>query len=95
MPKKNKKKPKAKKKVSRKVKPKAKKKVSRKVKPKVKNGIEKELIFKTKPEWVKSALVNKKNIKKNIQTLLRIIMNFGKMKEKELLGLNHLKRLKM
>ena len=72
MPKKKKKKPRVKKKVSRKVKPRVKKKVSRKVKPKVKkkvsrkvktkvkNGIEKELVFKTKPEWVKSALINKK-----------------------------------
>jgi len=41
---------------------KKKKKVSKRVKPRVKkkafkNILEKELIFKTKPEWVKSALI--------------------------------------
>ena len=37
----------------------AKKKVSKKIE-------EKELIFKTKPEWVKDALVNKTQYQKNI-----------------------------
>ena len=75
---------------------KVKKKVSRKVKPKVKNSEEKELIFKTKPEWVKSALINKKRYqKKYLDSLLRIILSFGKMKERELLGLKHIKKLKM
>ena len=95
MQKKKNKKSKVKKKVSRKVKSKVKKKVSRKVKPKVKNGGDKELIFKTKPEWIKSALINKKKYQKNIRTLLKIITNFGKMKEKELRGLSHIKKLRM
>ena len=46
---------------------KVRKKVSKKTKTKVKIGIEKELIFKTKPEWKKSALVNKTKYQKNIQ----------------------------
>ena len=73
-----KKKTKAKKKSS--VKSKIKKKVSKK---KVKIQKEKELVFKTRPEWVKSALLIRPSIKKNILTQLKIIMNFGKMREKE------------
>jgi len=76
MPKKN---SKVKKKVTRKVK----KKVTRKVKPKVKNDIKKELIFKTKPEWVKSALINKTKYQKKYSDSIKIIMSFGKKKEKE------------
>ena len=52
MPKKNKIKSKVKKKVLKKTKPKVNKKISNKI-------IDQELIIKTKPEWVKSALINK------------------------------------
>ena len=45
-----------------------------------------ELIFKTKQEWVKNSLANKSNIKVNITSLLKIIILFGKKREKELLG---------
>ena len=55
---------------------------------------EKELIIKTKPEWVKSALVNKTKYQKNTLTRLKKMMTFGRLKEKELLGLNHTKKLK-
>ena len=76
MPKKKKTKSKVRKKVSRKTKSKVRKKVS-------KNSEEKELIFKTRPEWVKSALINKTKYQKNILTPLKTIMNFGKKREKE------------
>ena len=56
---------------------------------------EKELIIKTKPEWVKSALINKAKYQKNIQIQLKMTMRFGKKKEKEYLGLSHTKKLKM
>ena len=67
MPKKNKKKTRRKK-VSRKVKSRRKK-VSRKVKFNDKIIEDKELIFKTRPEWVKNALVNKARYQKNILIL--------------------------
>ena len=66
-----------------------------KVKKKVlKNIKEKELIIKTKPEWVKSSLVNKAKYQKNTLTRLRKTMIFGRLREKELPGLNHTKKLK-
>ena len=45
-----------------------------------------ETIFKTKSDWVKKALVNKKQYEKNIITLLNKMMSFGKKRVKELLG---------
>jgi len=107
MPKK-KKKPKSKKKTSKKSRRKIKKKSSKKTKSlrkknkskkKVSKKIKKdtssstsELIFKTKPEWIKSSLANKAQYQKNIMTLLKIIMFSGKKKEKELLGLSLIKK---
>jgi len=62
-------------------------KVKKKIKPTKKKVIkkieDKELVFKTKPEWVKSALANKATYKKNILTQLKTMTNFGRMKEKE------------
>ena len=58
-------------------------KVKKKIKSIKKKVEEKELVFKTKPEWVKSALINKKKYQKNIPTQLKIIIAFGKVKEKE------------
>ena len=50
--------------------------------------ISNETIFKLKKEWVKQATVDKKTYEKNINNPLKIMMVFGKKKEKELLGLN-------
>ena len=46
----------------------------------------KEVIIKTKADWLKKALVNKKNMKKIIITQLKIMMPSGRKKEKELHG---------
>ena len=81
MPIKKKKTTKAKKKVIKKVtkKSKAKKKAISKV---IKES-SKELIIKTKPQWIKSSLATKSNIKISILNRLKITMSFGKKKEKE------------
>ena len=76
MLKKNKAKSKVKKKVLKKTVSKVKKKISNKI-------IDREPIIKTKPEWVKNALVNKLKYQKNILTQLKKMMTFGKVKEKE------------
>ena len=71
---------------------KTKKNISKKVKKtfkKIKNqniSKDQELIIKTKPEWVKASLASKDQYEKNILNRLKIMMNFGKKKEKELLG---------
>ena len=73
-------------------------KVKKKIKPirkKVLKKIEeKELMIKTKPEWVKSALVNKAKYQKNTLTRLRKMITFGRLRETELPGLSHTKKLK-
>ena len=56
-----------------------------------KKNIDKKLsndeIIKTKPEWIKRGLANKSQYqKKNILNRLKIIIHFGKKKERELLG---------
>ena len=94
MPKKKKKKPKVKKKVTRRVKPKVKKKVIRRVKPKVKNGAEKELIFKTKPEWVKSALVNKSKYQKKYSDSIKNNNEFWKKEGKRITWIKPYKKIK-
>ena len=56
---------------------------------KIKTEIEdsqKELIIKTKSDWIKKGLVNKKVMKKNIMIQLKTMMPSGKKKEKELHG---------
>ena len=60
----------------------------------LKQAEEKELIFKTRPEWVKSALINKTKYQKKYSDSIKKIMTFGKLREKELLGLNHTQKLK-
>ena len=47
---------------------------------------QKELIIKTKSDWIKNGIVNKKNMKKNIMIQLRTMKHFGKKKVKELHG---------
>ena len=67
------------------------KKISKK-ETKNENSSTSELIFKTKPDWIKSGLQIKPNNKKNIMNQLKITMHFGKKREKELLGLNLTKK---
>ena len=69
----------SKKKVAKKRKPISKK----RAKTSKKKAIKEELIFQTKPEWIKSALASKAQYQKNILTQLKITMSFGKKKEKE------------
>ena len=73
---------------------KAKKKIKHIKKKVLKKIEEKELIIKTKPEWVKNALINKTKYQKNTLTRLKKMMIFGRLREKELLGLNHIKKLR-
>ena len=71
---------KIKKKVRKKTKVKSTKPIKKKVIRKIK---EKELIFKTKPEWVKSALVNKAKYQKKYSDSIKNNNEFWKRKEKE------------
>ena len=69
MPKKKKKNLKVKKKISKEIKLKIRKKVLKKEKLKLKKKVskkieDKELVFKTRPEWIKSALINKTKYQK-------------------------------
>ena len=92
MPKKNKIKSKVKKKV---LKQSTVRKKVKQIKKKVLKKIEeKELIIKTKPEWVKSALVNKAKYQKKYSDSIKKMITFGRLREKELLGLSHTKKLK-
>ena len=77
---------KTKKKVSKKTKRKVSKKTKRKVlKKNIKvEGNEKELIFKTKPEWVKNAFSKQTlNIKINIQITIKNNNEFWKKRRKK------------
>ena len=47
---------------------------------------QKELIIKTRSDWIKKGIVNKKEYEKNTMIQLKIMMLFGKKKAKELLG---------
>jgi len=90
MPKKIKKsKTKNKKKVSKKVKSRIKKKVSKKVKSRIKKKVlkeieDKELIFKTKPEWVKSASINKSKYQKKYSNSIKYNNEFWKNEGKRI-----------
>jgi len=84
-----------KKKVSKKIKPK--KKVSKKIRPKKKkfnNVEEKELLFKTKPEWVKSALVNKAKYQKKYYDSIKNNNEFWKKEGKRITWINSYKKIK-
>ena len=78
---------KVKKKVSKKTKSKVKKKVS-------KNNIEKEVIFKTKPEWVKSALVNKSKYQKKYSDSIKNNDGFWKTEGKRITWIKPYKKKK-
>ena len=68
---------------------KRKKKLKKKIQKKTKeknDSTSSELIFKTKPEWVKSSLANKAQYHKKYNDSIKNNNAFGKKKEKELLG---------
>ena len=77
MPKKNKVKPRVKKKFPKKVKPKVEKKIPKKI-------INQELIIKTKPEWVKNALVNKGKYQKKYSDSIKNNDGFWKTEGKRI-----------
>ena len=97
-------KPKARKKVSRK--PKAKKKVSRKAKARKKvsrkakiakkntNNSEKELIFKTRPEWVNNALASKSQYQKKYADSIKNNNEFWKKEGKRITWIKPYKKIK-
>jgi acetyl-CoA synthetase len=92
-------KPKAKRKVSKKIKPKAKRKVSKKIKPKasrkiLKQAIDKELIIKTRPEWIKSALVNKSKYQKKYSDSIKYNNDFWKKEGKRITWIKPYKKIK-
>ena len=77
-----------KKKKAKKVRKKTKKK-SKKIKIKKKSitsNLEKELIYRTKKDWVNKALVNKSQYEKKYKSSIKDNDDFGKKKEKELIG---------
>ena len=73
-------------KVKKKIKP-IKKKVSKKIE-------EKELIFKTKPEWVKSALVNKSKYQKKYSDSIKNNNDFWKKEGKRITWIKPYKKIK-
>ena len=93
MPLKKKKKTKVKKKVAKKVTKKTK--VKKKIISKVVKENSKELIIKTKPQWVKNSLASKNKYQDKYSKSIKNNDEFWRKKEKELLGLNHTKKLKM
>ena len=73
-------------KVKKKIKP-IKKKVSKKIE-------ERELIFKTKPEWVKSALVNKSKYQKKYSESIKNNNDFWKKEGKRITWIKPYKKIK-
>ena len=83
----------------KKIKSKVKKKVSQKIKSKIKKKIvekieDKELIFKTKPEWVKGALVNKANYQKKYSDSIKNNNEFWKKEGKRISWIKPYKKIK-
>ena len=87
MSKKNKVKPKFKKKVLKKTEPKFKKKISNTIK-------DQELIIKTKPEWIKSALVNKTKYQKKYSDSVKNNNEFWKKEGKRISWIKPYKKIK-
>ena len=81
MPIKKKKKTKVKKKVAKKVTKKTK--VKKKIISKVAKKNSKELVIKTKPQWIKSSLATKSKYQDKYSKSIKITMSFGEKKEKE------------
>ena len=57
--------------------------------------VEKEIIYKTKKDWIKQSTLNKSQYEKNIKRHFLKMITFGKKKERELIGLNLIQKLKM
>ena len=58
----------------------------RKNKKKIKKNVSQELIYKVKSDWIKKAVINKSGYEKNIQSLSKITIVFGKRKVNGSLG---------
>jgi len=92
-------KPRIKKRVSKKAKPRIKKRVSKKAKPRIKkrvskNSVEKELVFKTRPEWIKAALVNKTKYKNKYSESIKNNNEFWKKEGKRITWIKPYKKIK-
>ncbi|HIF02667.1 MAG TPA: acetyl-coenzyme A synthetase, partial [Nitrospinaceae bacterium] len=79
--------------------PKAKKKVSKKIKFKIDKStkekkLEKEVIFKTKPEWVKNALVNKSKYQKKYSDSIKNNNQFWKKEGKRITWIKPYSKIK-
>ena len=90
---------KVKKKVLKKTKSKVKKKVLKKTKSKVKKKVlkkleEKELVFKTKPEWIKNASVNKAKYQKKYSESIKNNNEFWKKEGKRITWIKPYKKIK-
>jgi len=99
MPKKKKTKSKVKKRVLKKTKSKVKKSVLKKTKSKIKKKILKqaediELIFKTRPEWAKTALVNKTKYQKKYSDSIKNNNEFWKKEGKRIDWIKPYKKIK-
>ena len=85
------------KKTKRKVSKKTKRKVSKKTK-KIKNittkGVEKELIFKTRPEWIKNALVNKTKYQNKYSDSIKNNNEFWKKEGRRITWIKPYKKIK-
>ena len=88
MPKKNKIKSKVKKKIPKKSATK------KEIKPIKKKIEEKELVFKTKPEWIKSALVNKAKYQKKYSNSIKNNNEFWKKEGKRITWIKPYKKIK-
>ena len=62
--------------------------------PKIKKIEEKELIFETKPEWVKNALVNKAKYKKKYSDSIKNNNDFWKIEGKRITWIKPYKKIK-
>ena len=70
-------------------------KFKKKIKPNRKKIEEKELVIKTKPEWVKSALVNKAKYQKKDSDSIKKNDDFWKTEGKRITWIKPYKKLKM
>ena len=69
-------------------------KVKKKIKPNKKKAEQKELVFKTKPDWVKSALVNKANYQKKYSDSIKKNDEFWKSEGKRITWIKPYKKIK-
>ena len=72
---------------------KAKKKISKKNKKKIQN-IEKELIFKTKPEWIRNSLINKNKYQNKYSESIKNNNEFWKKEGKRITWIKPYEKIK-